>query len=492
MPPLLARRPHAPPPRLILATGVAALVAAAAVRTAHAQVTWSVQTADGASGSGWTTSLRLSGAGLPRVAEWGAGIGVRYAVFDGSSWTVETVPPSSAPAMAAPADATAPEKALLLITTATALALDAGGDPWIVYAVTDQLNINPPPIPLRVAHRTGGTWTTESIEAGLEKPSVEVDASSRLHLCFDSGTPNGHVLRYALRDAGVWSYETVDAHGMGGILRLDGAGVPHVLYWDGTRGALVLAKRVGAAAWDTTTVPVFGDTGHWGFTLAPDGTARVAVTSPPSTPVADRALRYYEQQPDGSWTIETADGTSTLKVEPSIAFDPMLNPVIAYNDQGALDLKVAIRVGGVWSNAIVDGEGNTGYYASVAVDAQARPVVTYQKGDGSGNMRAAFGTATAAVHGVGTPTAFRLVPLGPNPARVGAALAFGLDLPAAAAVRLEAFDVAGRRLASRPAEALPAGHASLTWDPALASPGLVFVRASAPGWQANTRIAVVR
>jgi hypothetical protein len=489
MPPLFSSRP-APRYRFIV---VAALASAGAItRSAHAQVTWSVQTADGASGSGWTTSLRLNGAGLPRVAEWGAGIGVRYAAFDGSSWTVETVPPPSAPAAAARADATAPGRALLLVTTATALALDAGGDPWIVYAVTDQFSINPPPIPVRVAHRAGGTWTTESIEGGLGYPSVEIDASSRLHLCFDSGTPTGHVLRYAVRDGGVWSYETVDAHGAGGVLRLDGAGVPHVLYWDGARGALVLAERVGPATWDTTTVPVVGETGSHAFALASDGTARVAIASPSSTPVGERVLRYYEQQSDGSWTDEIADGTSTLKVEPSIALDPMGNPVIAYNDQGALDLKVAIRVGGLWSNAIVDGEGNTGYYASLAVDALARPVVTYQKGDGSGNMRAAFGTATAGVRGVGTPTTFRLVHLGPNPARVGGPLAFALDLPAAAAVRLDVFDAAGRRLATRPAEAMPAGHASLTWDPGLASPGLVFVRASAPGWQTSARIAVVR
>ena len=500
MPPQLARGRLGRPDSLTLLFAFVVLAeSVVCAPLARAQLTWDIHTADPVQNSGWTTALRLTAAGLPRVAEWAPGTGVRYAFYDGTSWSVETLPPPSAPAAIettapmARARSDAPARIDLLITTATALALDGSEDPWVVSAVTDQLNYDPGPRPLRAAHRVGGVWSTENLDPGFGQPSVEVGGSGKPQMCFDAGTPVvTQGLDYAVRDAGVWSYETVDVHGSSGILKLDGQGVPHIVYWDGARAALVHAIRVGPAAWDTTTVPAPAPLGSYAFALGSDGRARVAVTSLHSAPPDQKALRYLEQQPDGSWTMDVADASPGDKVEPSLALDPAGDPVIAYNDQGALDLKVAYRKGGAWTSQIVDGAGNTGYYASLAVDSHARPVVSFQTDAGPVETRVAFGSSTVGVGPGASPEALRLVALRPNPARAGAPLALTFTLPADARVSLEAFDASGRLVAARAPQALATGVATLTWDAAPRAPGLYFVRASANGWQAIAKLAVTR
>ena len=487
------------PDRIAMLSFAALFVGLGSARPLHADVAWTLQTADAAYGAGWTTSLRLNSAGLPCVAEWAAGTGIRYATFDGSNWSGETVgfPPAADVGVFDRRDHGArrgplPASIQLLITSATALALDSSDTPWIVSATTDELNLYPPPRPVQVAHRVGTTWSTESLEPGVGYPAAAFDGLGRLHVCFDGGLPSSHVLRYAVRDAGVWSYDTVDVHGAGPSLGVDAQGVPHVAYWDGSRGALVVAVRSGPGAWDTTTVPGPSAVGGYALALGPGGGECLSVTSSPLAPADQKALRYFERQPDGSWRVEVADSSTSDKGGSSIAVDVLGDPVIAYNDQDGLDLKVAIRKHGVWTSGIVDAFGNTGYYASLAVDASSRPVVTYQRAAGSGIMLAAFGSAVAGVERGANPSAFALIDVNPNPVRAGRPISFSLDLPRAARVSLEAFDVSGRRVAFEPPRSLSAGRASVKWDPALPGPGLYFLRVSAEGREARAKAAVVR
>jgi hypothetical protein len=226
--------------------------------------------------------------------------------------------------------------------------------------------------------------------------------------------------------------------------------------------------------------------------LGPEGRPLVAVTSGYGTPPDQTALRCFEQQADGSWTIDVVDGSPGGKSEPSLALDPAGDPVIAYNDQGALDLKFALRKGGAWSNQIVDAIGNTGYYTSVAVDAHARPVVSFQTDAGPVDMRVAFGSSTVSVEPAAAPASFRLVAVRPNPARVGTPLSLTLTLPAGVPVSLEAFDASGRRVATRAPQAFAAGVTSISWDAPLHAPGLYVLRARAGEWHATTKLAVTK
>lgn len=77
--------------------------------------------------------------------------------------------------------------------------------------------------------------------------------------------------------------------------------------------------------------------------------------------------------------------------------------------------------------------------------------------------------------GDGPVTRFALEALTPNPWRAGAPGLVRFALPATAAVRVELFDVRGRRVASRPFETLAPGHHVMPWAPTLA-PGVYRVR----------------
>jgi hypothetical protein len=488
-----------PPGRRITSWVAAATIVALASsgELARAQGPWTIQTADAGQGSGNTSSLRLDPAGRPRVAEWMTGSGgVRYAEFNGSQWSAQTVPVTyysilEAPYGRSPAlhDQPAvvdPLNTQLLITTATSLALDSEGNPWIAWVTTDRLNHTPTMHPVSVTYRSGGVWTTEALEAGVNRPVVEADGSGRVHVCFETSLDAFHNLRYAVREAGVWTYETVDARASSPDLRLDGQGNPHVLYLDETRNVLVYAVRNGTG-WDRTDVPVPNSPGDFALAVDPDGQARVAV--------ADYVVNYqpqihYLEQQGTSWQISTADPSTSNKFDLSLALNPAGAPVISYNDQNGLDLKVATRAAGIWTREIVDGEGNTGYSSSVAVTTDGRPFVSYQAESGT---RVATGTAMVGVEPGEVPRTLRLVGPHPNPVRLGTPLALSLQLPVATSVRLEAFDVSGRRVCEPLVAQMNAGRNPVSWNPSFESPGVYVLRAITGRGEAVTkRIAVVR
>lgn len=91
------------------------------------------------------------------------------------------------------------------------------------------------------------------------------------------------------------------------------------------------------------------------------------------------------------------------------------------------------------------------------------------------------------------PAAF--IALGPNPTSRGAALR--LSLPAPADVRLDLFDLTGRRLRALDGGIRPAGVSEIRWDGLdatgnLASAGVVFYRASVGGRVFSGRLIVLR
>lgn len=466
---------------------------------ARAQGPWTIQTADPGQGSGNTSSIRLNAAGLPRIAEWMTGSGgVRYAEFNGSQWSAQTVPVTYYSILEAPygrSSALPDERAVvdplntqLLITTATSLALDSQGNPWIAWVTTDRLNHTPTLHPVSVTYRSGGVWTTEALEAGVNRPVVEADGSGRVHVCFETSLDAFHTLRYAVCEAGVWSYETVDTRAGHPDLRLDGQGNPHVLYLDETRNVLVHAVRNGAG-WDRTDVPSPNSPGDFALALDPSGQARVAVADYVVNYQPPIQIHYLDQQ-GASWQISTADPSTSNKFDLSLALDPAGTPVISYNDQNGLDLKVATRAAGVWTREIVDSVGNTGYASSVAVTTDGRPFVSYQAESGT---RVATGTATVAVGPGAVPRALRLAGPHPNPVRLGTPLALSVELPVAGSIRLEAFDVSGRRVSEPLVAQMNAGRNPVSWNPSFESPGVYVLRAITGRGEAVTkRIAVVR
>lgn len=93
----------------------------------------------------------------------------------------------------------------------------------------------------------------------------------------------------------------------------------------------------------------------------------------------------------------------------------------------------------------------------------------------------------------GLPTALRFYPPRPNPA--AGAIHFAYDLPKAAPVRLDVFDLSGRRVANVVSGQVEAGHHELRWSPrgegGGVAAGLYFARFSVPGMTRMVRIVLL-
>ena len=98
--------------------------------------------------------------------------------------------------------------------------------------------------------------------------------------------------------------------------------------------------------------------------------------------------------------------------------------------------------------------------------------------------------ATVSVPRADRPVSLRFAISGPDPFRDDARFRF--DLPAAGHVRIEVFDVAGRRMRGSIDEERPAGTNEARWNAGDASPGVYVARLSAAGRSETVRMVHVR
>lgn len=202
--------------------------------------------------------------------------GLKRAVFSGGSWTFEAIPVTGylgAPSFALDASGD-PHVAFIRLASdgfsfELAYARKAGGV-WSVEPVTatnrpsdDCIAVDPSGVPhmayyesitadLMHAARTGGSWTTEAIDAtpgvgvGLYC-SMAIDGTAivgRIHVAYYNGTTQD--LKYARKDpGGAWVRRTLDQNGMVGThtsTAVDGSGAVHISYYDDTNDDLKVAS----------------------------------------------------------------------------------------------------------------------------------------------------------------------------------------------------------------------------------------------------------
>jgi hypothetical protein len=198
-------------------------------------------------------------------------------------------------------------------------------------------------------------------------------------------------LKYIRWTGSAWITQTVDSGGNVGqytSLALDGAGNPHISYYDRTNGDLKYARWTGSAGstaltagWSIQTVDSGGDVGsHASLALDAAGNPHISYYDDTNDDLKyARWLALSEAEGTGSaWNIQTVDSGGSVGLYTSLALDTAGHPHISYYAfYPAYDLKYARWAGSTWEIQTVDGAGDVGEYTSLALDSAGNPHISY-------------------------------------------------------------------------------------------------------------------
>ena len=125
---------------------------------------------------------------------------LRYATYDGSSWSVQTVGSCYG-------------------WTHPSIVTDSVGNPHIAYEDENR--------ELIYTTYDGSSWLSQTVDSSGRLPSLVLDTDDRPHMSYTSG--DGVV--YGKHDGSSWVFETIDKYGTSvSSLKLDSSGNPHVGY----------------------------------------------------------------------------------------------------------------------------------------------------------------------------------------------------------------------------------------------------------------------
>ena len=175
--------------------------------------------------------------------------------------------------------------------------------------------------------------------------------------------------------------------------------------------------------WQIQTVDSAGDVG-WDTSTAVDAAGKPHVSYCEYGPYMGGWTCYdlkYAHQEEATWSIETVDSGGYIGAGNSLALDSQGHPHIAYGQYDCFSgclaeaLRYAHYDGAAWQVEIVDSAGYVGAYASLALDSQDRPHISYFADDPHNDLRYAYYdgstwiTETVVSEGyVGTSTALAL------------------------------------------------------------------------------------
>jgi hypothetical protein len=170
---------------------------------------------------GYSTSLAIDSSNTAHMSTFNiTGDVLHYVTWNGVSWTDTVVDNTCRVGY-------------------TSLALDNAGNPRISYLDYDNYN-------LKYAWKDAGIWHNETVSSALRGGnynSLAIDSMGNPHISYHNYTSG--FLMYASKSGSSWTSETVDRSsadtGWSTSLVLDSSGNPHISYWDYLNGRLKYA-----------------------------------------------------------------------------------------------------------------------------------------------------------------------------------------------------------------------------------------------------------
>jgi hypothetical protein len=237
------------------------------------------------------------------------GCKLRYAHWDGTSWTKEVIP-----------------LAADTVAYYTSIVLDAKDNPSVSFYEYDGPRGTDFRVRMRVVAREDGYWQVRTVDGQNQSGkfnSMDIDTQGHIHLAYANVNAGTAGMRYAFWNGQKWTAEEVDGRaqnngelvGFSAFILLDKKGDPHITYTNYT------------------------------------------------TPTIKYAVRR-----NGTWQAEAVDTIAWMGYPDrnSIALDDDGNPYIGYYDAKKGLLKVAHRVAQKWMVNAVDGNG-AGFTSSLQI-----------------------------------------------------------------------------------------------------------------------------
>ncbi|MFQ6061381.1 MAG: hypothetical protein ACE5KV_08865, partial [Thermoplasmata archaeon] len=332
--------------------------------------TWGIEPVD-TTGKyvGYWSSIKIDSLGRPHISYIGedpAGDGLKYAYWNGVTWSIEVVDSS------------------VLVWWETSLALDSSDYPHTSYFDNDNYD-------LRYAHWNGSGWEIEVLDSngvvGYDS-SLDLDSQGRPHITYGVYQDDIGRIRYAHWDGASWNFHDLSYSNEArkSNLVLDSLDTPHMSFFDATEGNVMYAKWNGSD-WLVELVDDEGDSGFEN-SLALDSFDRPHIAWHASLPGNSNDEVRYGSRNESGWSIETARvGGDNAFEWLSLGLDSQGNPGIAYVKPNVGDLLYIWKSEGQWYNETVDPAVGTGVHAlSFTFDQMDFPHISYCYGYGETDL----------------------------------------------------------------------------------------------------------
>ncbi len=305
-------------------------------------------------------------------------VALKYAAFDGATWTFDTVElkDQSMESWSWPA-----------------IALNSQNNPGISY--TDEKYDD-----LKYAWYDGN-WHTKTVDTGdpLDVDSVgfftslAYDSSNRPHISYlYNGSPPSFsldFLRYAtINNSGNWTTLDLDINsgrvGWDTSIAITDNNTIYISYYDIGSGNLKLAKKSSGGSFSISTLANQGDVGRYTSLDTHGNTVGLTYMD------ISKGQFEYMSSSGSTWSNpKIIDFSAEVGFNTSLATNKINSGMITYFDETKDDIKIAFGWNGNWNKGILDGPGNMGPFSSAKFNSLNEPYVAYYD-LANGNLQFAY------------------------------------------------------------------------------------------------------
>ena len=226
-------------------------------------------------------------------------------------------------------------------------------------------------------------WEISTVDANGAKPSLAVEPSGVPHIAYLLEDMPGFV-KHAVLGAEGWDISTVATGYFYGPLdiQLDSGGSPHI-GWHNHDEENAAYAVLSDGTWVVHDIQHPGHDG-WDTDIALNSQGLPQVVGVDPIQFGGRSgveLATFDGQ---SWSVEEiGSGPVPYEFGTSVVVDAQDRPHVVWFDATDKDLKYAGKQGNSWEVSTVDGEGDVGRFASMAIDGEGNPAISYFEATGS-------------------------------------------------------------------------------------------------------------